>query len=163
MLANRKYRSLQRGFTLIEMMVTVVIVAILATMAVPLTQLAVKRSKEIELKSNLWEIRAAIDAYKAAWDDGHITHEADSSGYPPSLKVLVDGVTDARDPLGHKLRFLRRIPRDPFADDSLTAEQTWGKRSYASEADHPQEGADVYDIYSLNPDIGINQRPYSKW
>lgn len=153
----------KKGFTLIEMMVTITIVAILATMVLPLTQLAVKRSKETVLRSNLWQIRSAIDAYKTAWNDGHIAHRMGDSGYPPTLQILVDGVRDSTDPAGHKIRFLRRIPRDPFAHNDVPADQTWGKRSYASEADHPQEGVDVYDVYSLNPGIGINLVPYQQW
>ena len=144
-------------------MVTVAIVAILATMVLPLTQLAVQRSKEAELRANLREIRAAIDAYKAASDEGRIIRTVDGAGYPPSLHVMVTGVQDAKDPTGSKIRFLRRLPRDPFADARLHPAQTWGLRCYASEADQPQEGVDVYDVYSLHPGVGLNGIPYRDW
>lgn len=154
---------LHQGFTLIEMMVTLAIIAIIATMVVPLTQLVVQRNKEGELRENLRELRGAIDAYKAAWDEGRITRRIDESGYPPTLRILVDGVADARDPTMRTLRFLRRLPRDPFADSDIPAEKTWGKRSYVSEPDQPREGADVYDVYSLAPGVGLNSQPYRLW
>jgi general secretion pathway protein G len=155
-----------RGFTLIELVVTVAIVALLSTMAVPMAELAVKRTKEQELRWNLREIRLAIDAYKQTVNDGHVIITLDQSGYPPTLKTLVDGVDDARSPDGKKNRiyFLRRIPRDPMdPDTSKAAEETWGKRSYASPPDDPQEGDDVYDVYSLSQDVGIDSIPYKDW
>ena len=106
----------QRGFTLIELVITVAIVGLLATAAMPLLELTVKRGKEAELRVSLREIRGALDAYKHAADQGLIEREADSSGYPPSLATLVDGVEDATSPDHRRLYFLRRIPRDPFAD-----------------------------------------------
>lgn len=162
-LPTSRHHPNQRGFTLIEMMITVIIVSILAMMVVPLTQLAVKRSKETELRANLWQIRSAIDSYKTAWNNDRIAHRIDDSGYPPSLQILVDGVSDAQDPTGRKIRFLRRLPRDPFADGGVSAEQTWGKRSYVSAEEHPEEGTDVYDVYSLSAGMGINQQPYRQW
>ena len=154
------------GFTLIELMITVAIVALLSTVAVPLTELALQRNKEQELRWNLREIRTAIDAYKQAVDEGSIIVDMGGSGYPPSLKALMDGVENARSPdrKKEKLYFLRRIPRDPFdPDTSKPAEDTWGKRSYQSPPDDPQEGDDVFDVYSLSPDTGINGIPYKDW
>lgn len=154
----------RRGFTLIEMMVTVAIVAILASVVVPMTQVSVQRSKEQELKLALREIRSGIDAYKQAVDAGHVYRSLDASGYPASLDVLVQGVPDLKDAKGRKMYFLRRIPRDPFnPDESLTADATWGKRSYRSEPDNPQEGDDIYDVYSLSERSGMNGRPYREW
>jgi general secretion pathway protein G len=152
------------GFTLIELLVTVAIVAILASVALPMTEMAVKRTKEQELHADLREIRTAIDAYKQAVDDGRIIKSADSTGYPKTLDVLVQGVTDIRSQKGAKMYFLRRIPRDPFATDpAVPAANTWGKRSYASPPDDPQEGDDVYDVHSLSDGIGMNGIPYKDW
>lgn len=156
----------QPGFTLIELVITVAIIGLLSTLAVPMAELAVKRVKEQELRWNLREIRNAIDAYKQAVDDGRIVVSADQSGYPPTLKTLVDGVEDAHSPDDKKARiyFLRRIPRDPLdADTSKAPEDTWGKRSYASPPDAPEEGDDVFDVYSLSKDTGIDGVPYKQW
>jgi general secretion pathway protein G len=153
-----------RGFTLVELLVTVVIVGLLATMALPVAELAARRSHEQELREALREIRAALDAYKRAVDEGRVSRAADGSGYPPSLQVLVDGVVDERSEQRRRVQFLRRLPRDPFARDaSLPAEQTWGLRSYDSPHDAPREGRDVYDVYSLAPGQGLNGRPYREW
>jgi general secretion pathway protein G len=152
------------GFTLVELVVTVAIMAILATAALPLVEVTVQRSKEQELHAALREIRGAIDAYKQAVDDKHVTKAADASGYPKSLDVLVEGVDDALSPKKSKLYFLRRIPRDPMARDaSLPATQTWGLRSYQSSAEEPQEGDDVFDVYSLSDKVGLNGVPYREW
>jgi general secretion pathway protein G len=153
-----------RGFTLIELMVALVLLALLVTAAAPMVQLNAKRIKEQELKRALWEIRDAIDDYKAAADQGRIKKQPDETGYPPNLRILVQGVENKRDPKKGKLYFLRRIPRDPFATDpTLSNEATWGKRSYSSSFEEPEEGDDVYDVYSLSPQIGLNQRPYREW
>lgn len=152
------------GFTLIELIVTVAIVGILATAAMPMAEVTVQRSKEQALHRALIEIRSAIDAYKEASDSGRIAKAADASGYPASLRVLVEGVPDAFAPQAAKIYFLRRVPRDPMAtDSSLPAEETWGLRSYASSADAPQEGEDVYDVYSKSSGVGLNQVPYREW
>ena len=153
-----------RGFTLIELLVTVAIVGLLATIALPMTELAVQRSKEQDLRMALREIRTGIDAYKKAWDKGHIQPGLDDSGYPKSLDVLAEGVEDFKNPKRAKMYFLRRIPRDPFAKDAaLSAADTWGKRSYKSPPDDPQEGDDVYDVYTLSKGVGLNGVPYREW
>jgi general secretion pathway protein G len=153
----------QVGFTLIEMMVTVVIVAILASVAMPLSALNQQRSKEKELRQDLREIRTAIDAYKQSVDEGHIIKSLDQSGYPPKLSVLVEGVVDAKSPVSKKIYFMRRIPMDPFAENAVDAEASWGKRSYDSPPDAPHQGADVYDVYSLSTRIGLNGIAYRDW
>lgn len=155
------------GFTLIELVITVLIVAILGGVAMPVIQLNVKRAKETELRRHLWQLRDAIDAYKKAADEGMIETKIDQTGYPPSLTVLVDGVENLKDPDGRKIKFLRKIPIDPM----LTVEQIdmndvsslWGLRSYMSASDDPQPGEDVYDVYSLSSGVGINGVPYAKW
>jgi general secretion pathway protein G len=155
------------GFTLIELVITVAIVGLIATVAFPMAELAYQRSKERELRDALQQIRAAIDAYKEAIDDPRNSTKKDptKSSYPPSLQVLVDGFTDPADPKGDKkIYFLRRLPRDPLATDpTLSAEASWGKRSYASPADAPAEGDDVFDVYSQSTATGLNGIPYRQW
>ena len=153
-----------RGFTLIELVITVAIVALLASVALPVTELAVQRTKEQELHRTLRQIREAIDAYKQASDEGRIRKSVGDSGYPKKLEELVEGVDDQKNPKKAKIYFLRRIPRDPFsADPALSASATWGKRSYESPPDDPSEGDDVFDVYSLAPGKGINGQPYREW
>lgn len=153
-----------RGFTLIELVVTVAIVGILAAGAFPLAELGAQRMRESELRQSLRQIRAALDAYKDAYDAGRIEQIAGASGYPPNLATLVGGVRDVTDPGGARIYFLRRIPRDPFHPDArVAAERTWGKRSYASPPEAPREGADVFDVYSLSNRVGLNGIPYREW
>jgi general secretion pathway protein G len=151
------------GFTLIELIITVAIVAILASAALPLTQIAVQREKEQELRSALRQIREAIDAYKQATVEQRVESAADASGYPPDLEALVEGVDDIKMPVRKSIYFLRRLPRDPFAPENIPAADTWGKRSYESPPDAPQEGKDVYDVYSLSAKSGLNGVPYKEW
>lgn len=156
-----------KGFTLIELIVTVTIVAILASVAMPMLQMSVQRNKENELRANLRQIREAIDAYKKAADEGHIKKSIEETGYPPNLEILVNGVVDEKDINKNKLKFLRIIPLDPMtiATDKNTDDlpNNWGLRSYASEASDPEQGADVFDVYSLSQQIGINGIAYAKW
>lgn len=153
-----------RGFTLVELVVTVAIVSILAVGILPVAKLAAQREKEKELRASLRNLREAIDAYKKLSDEGRIRKTVGQAGYPSSLAVLVEGVADEKDPQKNKIRFLRKIPADPMSGDpGIPAEQTWGLRSYASEPDAPQAGEDVYDVYSLSQRTGLNGRPYSAW
>lgn len=235
-----------RGFTLIEMIVVVLIVSVLASAAMPLAALHKQRTREHELREGLRTLRAAIDRYKAAVDEGKIEKRDGDSGYPPSLEVLVAGVVVKDDAAGAKpsggapggaagavggapgaplassnmaanaalgavangatgvgnnaansaagagarntagnglgkfdlgfasagssnsaggkrLYFLRRLPRDPFADPSLPAAQTWGLRSYASPPDAPAPGADVFDVHSRTDGVGLDGTPYRSW
>lgn len=157
-------RPSQRGFTIVELLVTVVIVSTLASVALPMAELTVQRNKEQELRWALREIREALDAYKQAGDEGRIARNASESGYPPTLEALVEGTTDVKSPSGTKIYFLRRIARDPFsADMSVPAAKTWGKRCYAASADNPKEGGDVFDIYSSSSGMGLNGIPHREW
>lgn len=152
------------GFTLIELLVTLALLGVLATLAIPVAQIALQRSQEQDLRRALRDIRQGLDAYKRAGDDGRIPKMLGASGYPASLDVLVDGMPDQSDPKHAKIYFLRRIPRDPLNPDmNLTETQSWGKRSYASDAADPQEGDEVYDVYSNSLKIGLNSVPYKKW
>ena len=164
-LINHRPRSrVRRGFTLIELLITVAILALLASGAMTFADLAVKRSHEQELRSALRQIREAIDAYKLAADTNKVKKASDESGYPPNLEALYQGVPDITDPKRErKLYFLRRLPRDPMADPALPPEQTWGLRSYDSDADNPQPGRDVFDVYSQSTQLSIGGRPYSEW
>lgn len=151
-----------KGFTLVELLASVAIIGLLATVAVPMVQTSVKRQKERELRTALRELRQGIDAYKQATMNGNIILSPEDSGYPANLGVLVEGVDDATRP-GTRLRFLRRIPRDPFQPASVKPADTWGKRSFESSADAPQAGVDVYDVYSKSPLTGLNSIPYREW
>lgn len=153
-----------RGFSLVELLVSVAILATLAMVAMPLAEATIKRKKEHELRLALQTIRQAIDAYKQATQNGNIVLQPGQSGYPPSLLDLTAGVPDAKQQGNKQLFFLRRIPRDPFnANLNTSAIDTWGKRSYASSADSPREGDDVFDVYSLTTATGVNGLRYAEW
>ena len=138
-------------------MITVAIVALLASIALPLAEVTVQRNKEKDFRHTLREIRGAIDAYKRAADEGAIERKADASGYPETLALLVEGVADKRKTDGSKLYFLRRVPADPIGAEE------WGLRSYASTASEPQPGKDVFDVYSRSQEKGLNGVAYREW
>lgn len=155
---------LQRGFSLVELLVSVAILGLLASVAMPLAELTARRRQEAELHRALRDIREGIDAYHAAAKSGAIANPLNRNAYPQSLQELTDGVPDVKHPDGAQIYFMRRIPRDPtFADASVKPADTWGKRSFASPADKPAEGDDVFDVFSLTPGTGLNGVPYKEW
>lgn len=152
------------GFTLVELLITLAILGVLSSIALPLAQVTIRRTQEQELHRALHDVRRAIDAYKRASDEGRIPRMAGRSGYPPDLETLVTGVADQRSPTRSKMFFLRRVPRDPMAPaDGGPESASWGKRSSTSEADNPQEGEDIYDVYTKSNETGLNGVPYQKW
>ncbi len=146
-----------------EMVVVVAIVGILASAVIPFVRYGEHRVKERELRQSLREIRTAIDAYRKAVDEGRIARKVDATGYPPDLKILVEGAKDAKSPEAKKIYFLRRIPADPFAPPGTPADSMWGLRSYASPPEEPKPGDDVFDVYSLSNGKGSNGVPYRDW
>ena len=153
-----------RGFSLIELLVVVAIMSVLASIGFPLAELSHRRAQEEELRRSLREIRSALDAYKRMVDAGLIARPAGGSGYPPNLQVLVDGEVNAQTPQAAKLYFLRRLPRDPFAPETIAnSADTWGLRSYESPPGDPQPGRDVFDVYSKATGTGLDGRPYRQW
>lgn len=148
----------QRGFTLGELVMVAAVLTILAGVALPAVKFTARRSKEMELRQDLREMRAAIDEYKRYSDMGLIPVDLGTDGYPAKLDVLVDGVELAGQ-VDRKLKLLRRIPVDP-----MTGEAKWGFRSYQDEPDTTSWGGEnVYDVYSLSNGVGLNRVPYRKW
>lgn len=157
-------RRSQAGFSLIELMVTLAILALLASVALPFAQLVQQRHQETELRLALRQIRTALDAYRLAVKEGRVEAPADASGYPPDLDVLWRGAVDKTKPDASRIYFLRRLPRDPFYPDAdASPAETWGVRSYASPPDAPAPGRDVFDVYSLATGTGLNGMPYREW
>lgn len=145
----------ESGVTLIELIIVVTIIAILASAAIPVARFQVKRTKERELRRDLWAMRAAIDAYKDAADKGGIQTKADSNNYPPDLQTLVDGVEIQT----KKVRFLRRVPIDP-----MTGNTEWGLRSNQDDPTSDSFGGqNVYDVFTKSQGTGLDGTKYSTW
>ena len=154
-----------RGFTLIEMVVTLALVGVVALTALPLYEVSATYLKEMELRHALRTLRTALDAYKAAVDAGQVTRGALDSGYPATLDVLANGIeTQAATGGTRRIVFLRQIPRDPFAPDpgQPPAEQ-WATRAYGAPPDDAVGGADVFDVASKSARVGSNGVPYNRW
>jgi general secretion pathway protein G len=145
----------EAGLTLVELIVTVAILGFLASAAVPLARWNIKRVKERELRTDLWQMRKAIDAYKDAADKGGIQTKVDSQNYPPDLETLVKGVEIQ----GKKVRFLRRVPVDP-----MTGKQEWGLRSMQDDPNGDSYGGQsVFDVYSKSQGTALNGTKYAEW
>jgi general secretion pathway protein G len=152
------------GFTLIELVVTLVLVGLVAYVSVPLYEVTSTRMREAELRAALRQIRTAIDAYKTAADGGVIAKSATDSGYPVSLEILLQGTELQREADGRHIVFLRQLPRDPFfPDQAMAPARQWATRSYASRPDDPHPGSDVFDVASRSPRVGLNGVPYREW
>jgi len=148
-------RRSERGLTLVELIVTVAILSILASAAIPIARFKVKREKERELRRDLWEMRDAIDHYKDAADKGAIQTKLDSQNYPPDLETLVNGV----DIQGKKVKFLRRIPIDP-----MTGKAEWGLHSMQDDPKADSYGGQsVFDVYSKSQETALDGTKYSDW
>lgn len=156
-----------RGLTLIELVVTVAILAILAALVLPLSQMSAKRTKEMELKRNLRVIRTAIDDFKKSYDkaveEKKIIASMNKTGCPEKLEVLVEGY-DFGGLYNYKKKFLRKIPIDPFNPPPKGEAPKWGLRSYVDAPDSTSWGGeDVYDVYSLSEDTAIDGSKYKDW
>lgn len=152
-----------RGFTMIELLVVMAILGVLAAAVMPLGETLLVAQKERELRRALQEIRTALDDYKHTMDSDPRAAST-GSGYPPNLQVLVQGTPDPRIAArGATLYFLRKVPRDPFADPKLAPEQTWRLRSYASPPDRPVPGVDVFDVHSSSDAMALDGTAYAQW
>lgn len=160
------------GFTLIELLITLALVGLLASAALPLYEVTTTRLKEAELRHALRTIRAGLDSYKAATDSGLLSKAAGESGFPPSLDVLTQPleIVNKRDfgldasLASKRMVILRQLPRDPFhPDPKLAPEQTWNTRAYASRPDDPQPGDDVFDVSSMSARVGLDGTAYNTW
>ncbi len=156
-----------RGLSLIELIVTMIILSILSAVILPSAQMTMKRTREIELRRELRELRTAIDNYRKMYDQAVLEKKlpvvADKSGYPETLQVLVEGY-DFGGLTNYKIKFLRRIPADPFNPPQPGEEPKWGLRSYSDEPDSTNWGGeDVYDVYSLSGETAIDGTKYKDW
>ena len=151
----RARRGRESGLTLVELIVTVAILSILASAAIPVARFEYKRQKERELRRDLWMMRDAIDRYKDAADKGAFQTKVDSQNYPPDLDTLVNGV----EVKGKKLKFLRRIPVDP-----MTGKADWGMRSMQDDPDSTSWGGqNVFYVYSKSQGTALDGTKYSTW
>lgn len=159
---RRALDSSERGFSFVELIIVSTIVLILASAVQPLAKVTVTRQKEAELRRALREMRTAIDKFKDAADAQMIPPtelRAGSEGYPPNLETLVEGVGVVGDATGRKLKFLRRVPKDP-----MTGDFEWGLRSYQDRPDATSWGGqNVYDVYTLSSGTGLDGTKYSEW
>jgi len=170
-----------KGLTVLELLIVVTLLAILVSVAMPLSRASAKREKEIALRQALREMRDAIDQFKADWEAKKISRlESDAdivnsaTGYPAHLDVLVTGAPRASigsaDPFEDrpderpKIYYLRRLPKDPFYSPQDQDVPEWGMRCYEEDPDDLVWcGKDIYDVFSLSDKTGINGIAYSMW
>jgi general secretion pathway protein G len=159
MWTRRAREAGQAGITLIELVVVIGVLLVLAGVAVPSARFVIKRQKELELRRDLRDLRRAIDEYKKYCDAGAIPKEGvDSECYPTDLDLLVEGV-DKVGTVGQKIKFLRRIPLDPF-----TRSKDWGKRSLQDDFDSSSWGQqNVYDVYPEHDGTALDGTKYQDW
>ena len=151
-------RRPQAGFTLAELVMVSAVLVLLAAVTMPVVKFTSRRTKEMELRQDLRQMRAAVDEYKRYSDMGLIPVDLGTDGYPAKLEVLVDGV-DLAGQVDKKIKLLRRVPIDP-----MTGEKEWGLRSYQDDSDATSWGGEnVYDVYSLSQGVGLNGVPYREW
>ncbi|MDX2029954.1 MAG: type II secretion system protein [Blastocatellia bacterium] len=153
----------QAGFTLLELIITLAIISVLAAGTIPVAKNMIRREKEMELRRNLRELRKAIDAYKISCEQGNVgplDRKVDDECYPPSLEILVEGIHPPNKGGDTTIRFLRRIPKDPF-----TGTTEWGLRSVQDDPESTGGGGqNVYDVYSKAPGMSLDGKTeYSKW
>ena len=164
--ARRASSSSSRGLTLIELLVTLVILSILAAAALPYAEMTVRREKELELRRALRELRSAIDAFNEDWKAGRISKAASAAsedGYPKSLQLLVEGA-ETGDAKGGKRKYLRRVPRDPFADAARPGAEHWVVLGYQDSSDTiVWGGRDVYDVHSAAQGTALDGSRYRDW
>lgn len=152
-----RHRS-ERGFTLAELVMVGAVLIILASVTLPVAKFTARRTKEMELRAALRDMRNAVDEYKRYSDMGMIPIDLGTDGYPAEMEILVEGV-ELVGQVDKKLKLLRRIPLDP-----MTGEREWGMRSYQDEPDSTSWGGEnVYDVYSLSNGVGLNDVPYREW
>ncbi len=159
---TRRHRAGDAGYSLIELLAVTVVLLVLASAVMPLAKVTVQRTREVELRRALREIRTAVDRYKDAADLQQIAAtdlKTGAEGYPPTLEVLVEGVRANGDASGRKLKFLRRIPMDP-----MTRSQEWGMRSYQDDSDSTSWGGQsVYDVYTKSGGLALDGTKYVDW
>ena len=164
------------GFTLIEMVVVLAIVGVLAMAAVPLQEMALRRTQEQALREGLRTIRVALDEHRRAVEARRIAPGPDGSPWPATLDSLVQGIAlvgDDGQPAadGPRLYLLRKLPRDPFAEGAGvaagaaagTAAETWGQRASHSPPEAPLPGRDVFDVYSRSGRSALDGSRYQDW
>ncbi len=144
--------------TLLELVIACSILMVLASAALPMARLTVKRQRETELRQDLREMRTAIDRYKDLADRNLIRVEVGTEGYPPDLETLVRGVQIGPSS-DRRIRFLRRIPVDP-----MTGRADWGLRAVQDDPDSTSWGGkDVFDVYSRSTGTALDGMRYADW